>query len=98
MRIPVVEVGVEADDLEQLLHALVTPPSANDPEVVERLRDDVADGHAGIQGRERVLEDHLQLAAVLAQLFAAQPRQLDVPEKDLAGRHREQLRDQTRER
>src|SRR2546422_4968336 len=98
MRVAVVEVGVEADDAEQLLHASVALASSHHAEVVERLRDDVADRHARVQGRKRVLEDHLQLPAVLAQLLAPELRQLDVTEKDLARRHRKQLCDEAGER
>src|SRR5207245_1931811 len=55
------------------------------------------DRHARVQGRKRVLEDHLQLAAILAQLLAAELRQLDVAEEDLARRRRYELSDQARE-
>src|SRR6266849_8346288 len=98
MRIAVVEIGVEADDLQQLLHALVALATAHDAEVVQGLGDDVADRHARVQRRERVLEDHLQLPAVLAQLLAAQLGQLYVAEEDLARGRRNQLRHQPRQR
>src|SRR5256712_12235521 len=98
MRVTVVEVGVEADDAGQLLDESVALAPSHHAEVVERLRDDVANRHARVQGRKRVLEDHLQLPAVLAQLLAPELRQLDITEKDLARRHRKQLCDEAGER
>src|SRR5437764_3370469 len=74
MRVAVVVLGVEADHLHQVLDgalAHVLPPL----EAVyrERLADDGAHGFARIQGRVRVLEDHLHVPS-----HRLQPRTLDV--------------------
>ena len=39
---------------------------------LQRLRNRIADGHAGIQGRERVLENYLNLIAVVNHLLFVQ--------------------------
>ena len=74
MREPVVVLGVQADPLEQVLNALLAIRGA--PEVVdlERLGHDLADPHARVQRRHRILEDHHQVAPDLAQSLALQPR------------------------
>jgi hypothetical protein len=47
-----------------------------DPVHLERLRDDAADGHPGIEGRVGILEDDLHLAPHPAQVLAAELREL----------------------
>ncbi len=68
VRIAVDVLGVQADDLEQLLDppAAVTLRCDLGVDVV-RLADDVADGHPWVQRRVRVLEDDLDVAAQCAQ-------------------------------
>src|SRR5438093_11600737 len=51
---------------------------------LERLADDVADGHAWVQRRVWVLEDHLHPSPHAAHLFAAERRELDPVEDDVA--------------
>src|SRR5207247_10514862 len=53
---------------------------------------DVGDLAAGVQRRDRVLEDHLEARPHLAQLFAVQLRQLDAVEADAARRRPGELR------
>src|SRR5713226_8844074 len=83
VRVPVVEVGVEPDDLQQLLNAIVELASSHDAEVDQRLGDYVADRHAGIQGSKGVLEDHLHLASLLPEALASQLCHLEVVDEDL---------------
>jgi hypothetical protein len=51
----------------------------------KRFGDDSAHTHSGIEGREGVLENHLQLAALYAKLFAIEGSQILSSETDLAG-------------
>ena len=62
VREPVVVLGVEADDLEQLLDAALDLGIRAELVHLERLRDDEADALTRVQRRVRVLEDHHQLA------------------------------------
>jgi hypothetical protein len=48
----------------------------------QRLRNDFADAHAGIQGSERVLEDHLHLTALRAQGFSGEMQEIDAFKKN----------------
>ena len=56
-------------------------------------RDDRADGQARVQRRVRVLEDHLHIAALAAQLARARRRQFHAHELDRAGRRLVELED-----
>ena len=98
MRIAVVEVGVETDDSQEFLHALVLGLAAQQAKVFQRLRDDVAHRHAWIQRRIRILEDHLQLPPLLAQILATQLGQIDALEEDVSGGDRQQLGNQPAKR
>ena len=49
VRIAVDEVGIEPDHAHHLLHPLLRRLAAGDPEVAERLGDDVAHRHARVQ-------------------------------------------------
>jgi len=80
MRVTVVEVRVETHDPQQLLDPGVLGLAAHDLEVGERLGDDVADRHPGIERGEGILEDHLEVLALLAQALTAQPGELDAVE------------------
>ena len=93
MRVAVDEARVEADDFEELAHAGAPVAARADPVHDERLRDDVADGHARVERRVRVLEDDLQLAPHLAHLLAAERRQLAPVEADRAAGRLEQPQD-----
>ena len=57
------ELGREADDLEQLAHALRERRAARQPVHAQALADRLAHRHARVQRRERVLEDDLHAAA-----------------------------------
>src|SRR5262245_64471611 len=98
MWVAVVEVRIEADHAQQLLHPLVAKAPAGHTEVVDRLADDVAYRHSRIERCERILEDHLELAALPPQLFAAETGEVDVFEVDVPGRRREELSDQAAKR
>src|SRR3954463_12690964 len=60
---------------------------------LEWLSDDVAHGHARIERRVRILEDHLHAATHLAHLLAAELRELDAVELHLPGRRLVELED-----
>ena len=93
VRVAVREVRVETDDLQELLHPLGLRLALREVMDLERLADDVADGHARVQRRVRVLEDHLHPAAHLAHLLAAELRELDAVELHLTGRRLVELED-----
>jgi hypothetical protein len=57
-------------------------------EVGERLGDDVADRHARVQRGEGILEDHLEVLALLAQRLSVQPGEVDTLEEHLTRRRR----------
>jgi len=82
-------VGVEADEQHQFLDALAALGlRAEQPVDVERLADDVGDGHARVQGRIRVLEHHLHVAPVQVDVLTVDR----VPvEEHLAGGRRVQV-------
>ena len=61
VRVTVDEVGVEADDFEQLLDRPAPSPPVADLVDEEWLPDDVADRHPRIERGVRVLEDDLHL-------------------------------------
>ncbi len=63
VRVPVGEVGIESDRLEQLLDPLGALILRDQPVDLHRLRDDVADRHPGVQRGVGVLKDHLEVAA-----------------------------------
>ena len=63
VRVAVREARVEADDVEQLADPRRAVAARADPVHDERLADDVADGHARVERRVRILEDDLHLAA-----------------------------------
>src|SRR5712691_7617211 len=93
MRVAVGEVRVETDDTQELLDALGLLFPAGEVVDLERFADDVSNRHAGIQGRVRVLKDHLHAATHLAHRFAAELRELDAVEQHGAGRGLVELED-----
>ena len=68
VRVAVVVLGVEADQLQQLLHRPLDAVLGLDALDPERRADDRADGVPRVQRRVRVLEDHLHVAAQRPQL------------------------------
>jgi hypothetical protein len=62
------------------------------------LLDDVADGHPCVQHRRRVLEDHLQTAALLAQLALGHRGEVEAVEPHPSRRRRDQPEDRQRRR
>ena len=93
MRVTVREVRVEADDLQQLLHTLGLGLALREVMDLDRLADDVADGHARVQGGVGVLEDHLHAAAHLPHLLSGERRQLGPVELHRSGRRLVELED-----
>src|SRR5215208_5185253 len=83
VRVAVDEVGVEADLLEELARALAPVVEA---EVAQRLLDDAAHGHARVQRRVRVLEDHLDVAPQGPELAVAERGDVAAVEDELAVR------------
>ena len=71
-RPPPAEVGLEADELEQLGHAARGAARASRrAEEQERLGDDLLDRHHRVERVARILEDHLHAAALLLRDAAA---------------------------
>ena len=68
VRVAVVVLRVEADQLQQVLHRALDAVLGLDVLDPERRADDRADGVPRVQRRVRVLEDHLHVAAQRAQL------------------------------
>ncbi|GFJ80642.1 hypothetical protein Phou_048220 [Phytohabitans houttuyneae] len=77
MRVPVVVLGVEADQLQQLAYPLLDAARRADPVYLQRHRDDPPDGVPRVQRGVRVLEDDLQVLPQQPQ--PAPPDAADVP-------------------
>src|SRR5207245_10001214 len=94
----VVVLGVQADLLRQLLHALLQAAAPAEVDLVdpERLGDDRARGLARVERRVGVLEDHLDLAAERLQLTPPEPRDVATAVFDSPARRFEQARDEPR--
>src|SRR5438093_437689 len=74
VREPVVMLGVESDELHQFLNLALDLVASDDLVEMERRPDDASDGLPGVERRVRILEDHLHLAADLAERLALQVR------------------------
>src|SRR3954470_14521853 len=95
----VVVLGVEADEVHELLDLLLAlAVVALDVVDDERLADDRADGLARVQGRVRVLENHLHVAPQRLQGVARHVSDVPAAVVDLAARRLEQAREQARGR
>ena len=83
VRVAVDVLGVEPDDVEQLLGTRLCC-SRPCPDAVdhERLGDDLADGHARVQARIRVLEDDLDVAAERLELRPLRAQHVAAVERD----------------
>jgi hypothetical protein len=88
----------QPDCAKELVDA--APPLASLVQVVhaQRLGDDLANRHAGVQRRIGILEDDLQLAAHLAHAPAREARDVLTVEDDLALRRLEELDHRAAER
>jgi len=84
VRVAVGEVGIQADGLEQLLHALVALVLGHQVVDLKRLTDDVPDGHAGIERRIWVLENHLEVTPHAAHVATIEFGQVGATEVDFA--------------
>jgi hypothetical protein len=69
VRVAVRKVRVQPDDAEHLPDFLFFLLASHDVVDLQWLGDDGSDRHAGVQRRKRILEDHLHVAAQMAQLF-----------------------------
>ena len=77
--------GVEPDEVEQLLDPLAAPTLRHDVLVdLERLSDDVADRHPGVERGVGVLEDDLDVATQPAHLAPGRAAPVGTLEDDLA--------------
>ena len=84
MRITAPIVGVEADPPHYLLHVIGLVPGRDDAVDHRRLADDVLDTHARVEGRERVLEDHLHLQRRPLALALVHGGDVDIAKQDAA--------------
>ena len=85
---PVVVLGVEPDQLHQLLHPAFAFGAVGDPVDGEGIPDDRAHAAAGIECAVRVLEDHLNLPPHGAQLPTGEIGDVAAVELDGAGGQR----------
>ena len=72
VRVTICEVRVQTHDAEHLADLLVLLLTLGDVMDLQRLGDDAAHGHAGIQRREWVLENHLHVAPIGNQVVRAE--------------------------
>ena len=71
MRIAVEIVSAQTDNIEQFIYFLFRFLPGNNFMDCQRLVEHLADHHSGVQGAERVLEDHLYLTAQAAEITIA---------------------------
>ena len=69
MRIAVDMLGVETNHVKQLANALKTLFLGANAMDGHGLRNDLANGHARVQARVRILEDELHIATHILELF-----------------------------
>ena len=92
------EIGRQAHEAEQLCNPLGAPPaSRREPMNVKRFAEDVADGLAGIERGEGVLEDDRHLAANATHSPTTQSKDVLASEVDLTGRRLDQAQDRAPE-
>ena len=90
--------GVEADQLEQLVHPVIDVLLRQDLVGEDGLGDDLADGHARIQARIGILEHQLDIAAHRTALPRAQRGDIATLEEDYAAGRFEQAADHLADR
>ena len=90
--------GVEADDLEELLDAPLALGGRPDAVELERLADDEPDPLARVERRVRVLEDHHHVPPQRPHLASRQPGDVAALVDDAAGGRLEQLEEAADER
>ena len=83
----------QSDGVEQLPHPDADGGSGAQLVSADRLGDDALDALARVEAGIRVLEDHLHVAALLAELFTLERRQLDAVEADGPGGDRQEPQD-----
>ena len=95
MRVAVVVLGVQPDPFHHALHLGLDTVLGLHPLNAKWCPDDSADRVTWVEGRERILEDHLDLAAVGLHLARFEAGDIATVEADLSGSRLEQLADDT---
>src|SRR3989442_8652387 len=85
VRIGVEELGAEADAGQHLRHPLAPLGRPQGAVAAQRLLHDAADAEPRVQRGGRVLEDHLEIAALAAQRLVAERGEVHVAEAHAAG-------------
>ena len=85
MAVALHEIRIETDLAQQPRHPFASFRLRSNLVNHQRLSNDVADFHARVQRRLRVLENDLHLAAQFAQLALAHPGHVAIVEGDFAG-------------
>ena len=98
VRIPVDEPLAESDGFHQLANAIALVIPRRQPERLDRLRDDLPDGHARIERRVGILKNHLHVLPRAAELRSRELRDVDVPEHDAAARRFDEAQNRAAER
>src|SRR5215203_2295706 len=99
VRVAVVVLGIQADHLEKLLHPPLALAGVTAYVVgLQRLGDDVAYGHAGVQARVGILEDDLHVPPHAEHLLAVVTQYVLAVEDHLALRRFQQAQDEAGER
>ena len=93
VRVAVERVRVDAHGLEQLAHLGLALRAVAHLVHEQRLADDVAHGHAPVEARVGVLEDHLHAAPLLAQGAAGEMREVGARVEHAPGRRADELQD-----
>ncbi len=98
VRITVGVIRLQPDQTQQFLNAIVYAFAAGEVMYLERLADDVADGHARVERRKRILKDDLHLSAQMAQLRARAIQDVAAVEPHFTARRRQQTQDDAADR
>ena len=98
VRIPVLEVGVEAHRLQELLDTVLHLVVLNDPVNPDRFGDCLSDGLPRVERGGRVLEYNLHLLAERAYFALLELRKVGTLERDCAARRLLELEDRIAER
>ena len=93
MGVAVVVRGVQSHPLEEFLYPRPGLVPAGQPVHFQGISDDLAHPLAGVQRSERILEDHLHLAAQRTQIATGAAHQFLALEAHRARRRRHQLQD-----
>ena len=86
MGVPILLKGLEPALVHDVLDIVLVFIVRNDMVLPDRLADDFADGHTGLKGSKRVLEDDLHMGPLLVQFFLGKVIDLFAVEDDVPGR------------